>query len=562
MLGADAFAGAALQAILCLGAFPGVDVVIVISGVPVVEDPLGIQQGEEAGDVDTLGADLSAVPAAGAGNGAQVPEDLTDFCHRFRFLFIQGLEVGHIAQVVFHHCHIAHTGQGHNHALLGCGETDGIAGVGAALQIVKHLLSRLGQLNQAAALDGFHNNGALAVLAADFQALPGLHRRIVEVHIVQLDLHHLDLGIFGEDLVQNWGFIVEGDAKVLDFTFCEQFQRSLVTTQGFVPPEAVGILGMHQVEVKILHTAGFQLLLEQGTDILVFLDEVAGEFIDQDVLVPGIAGGQAFFQRKFALAAQIAVGGIKIVEACRQEGIHHFVGFFNVHLAVYHRQTHTAEAEVLFNFGKISCHKGYLLQFSFIITCGSYYRSSTFLLQISSKQNSFSIDIYNLPRYTYIVQKRTICERLVAMRFASGINYFDTAASAQKYYTKLLDSLCKEWNLTHNELDILLFLHNNPEYDRATDIVSHRGIAKSHVSLGVTNLVEKAFLMRRFDESDRRTAHLTLTEQGKLIASQGREVQQQYFAAMYQGISPEELEIWKKIVLKVQNNVRNFEEIL
>ena len=55
---------------------------------------------------------------------------------------------------------------------------------------------------------------------------------------------------------------------------------------------------------------------------------------------------------------------------------------------------------------------------------------------------------------------------------------------------------------------------------------------------------------------------VALTEQGSAIAAQGRELQQQYFAAMYQGISQEELQIWKKIVLKVQNNIRNFDNIL
>ena len=148
------------------------------------------------------------------------------------------------------------------------------------------------------------------------------------------------------------------------------------------------------------------------------------------------------------------------------------------------------------------------------------------------------------------------------MRFASGINYFDTAASAQKYYTKLMDPLCKTWELTHNELDILLFLHNNPEFDRAADIVSHRGIAKSHVSLSVTNLEKRELLARRYDENDRRAAHLTLTEQGSAIAAQGQELQQQYFAAMLQGIPQEELQIWKKIVMKVQDNIRNFDTIL
>ena len=148
------------------------------------------------------------------------------------------------------------------------------------------------------------------------------------------------------------------------------------------------------------------------------------------------------------------------------------------------------------------------------------------------------------------------------MHFTSGVYYFDTSAAAQKYYTKLLDPVCKEWNLTRNELDVVLFLHNNPEFDRAADIVSRRGISKSHVSLSVSGLEEKGLLIRRFDENDRRTAHLELTRDGIRIADQGRELQNQYFAAMYRGISREELQIMKNIVLKVQENIQNFDNLL
>ena len=148
------------------------------------------------------------------------------------------------------------------------------------------------------------------------------------------------------------------------------------------------------------------------------------------------------------------------------------------------------------------------------------------------------------------------------MHFSSGIHYFDTTAAAQKYYAKLLTPLCEELDLTRNELDVILFLYNNPEFDRATDIVSRRGISKSHVSLSVSTLEEKGLLIRRFDENDRRAAHLELTQDGIAIAARGRELQIQYFAAMYQGISQEELQIWKNIVLKVQENIKNFDQLL
>lgn len=53
------------------------------------------------------------------------------------------------------------------------------------------------------------------------------------------------------------------------------------------------------------------------------------------------------------------------------------------------------------------------------------------------------------------------------MQFA----FFETALRAQKSYSRLMEPVCKKWNLTHNELDVLLFLANNPEQNRAADIV-------------------------------------------------------------------------------------------
>ena len=79
-------------------------------------------------------------------------------------------------------------------------------------------------------------------------------------------------------------------------------------------------------------------------------------------------------------------------------------------------------------------------------------------------------------------------------------NYFDTMARAQKGYARLLEPICKKWELTRNELDVMLFLANNPDYDRAVDIVNHRGLAKSHVSMSVTSL-ENRGLSFTWDEA-------------------------------------------------------------
>lgn len=138
-----------------------------------------------------------------------------------------------------------------------------------------------------------------------------------------------------------------------------------------------------------------------------------------------------------------------------------------------------------------------------------------------------------------------------------SIQYFDTIAKAQKSYARCMEPVCREHGLTRCELDILLFLFNNPGFRRAADIVEHRGIAKSHVSLGVNSLESRGLLCRSAMPSDRRTVQLTLTESGKAVAASARDVQKAYFSRIYTGVSEEEFAIWQAITEKVCKNIEN-----
>ena len=55
----------------------------------------------------------------------------------------------------------------------------------------------------------------------------------------------------------------------------------------------------------------------------------------------------------------------------------------------------------------------------------------------------------------------------------------------QKVYRRFLEPVGEKYDLNRAELDVLLFLANNPSYDTATDIVEYRGLVKSHVSAAV-----------------------------------------------------------------------------
>ena len=134
---------------------------------------------------------------------------------------------------------------------------------------------------------------------------------------------------------------------------------------------------------------------------------------------------------------------------------------------------------------------------------------------------------------------------------------FDIFSQSQKAYSKQLEPVCKKWDLTRSEVDVLLFLYNNPQYDRATDIVTHRGMAKSHVSMSVASLAERGLLERLESPEDRRAVRLQLSGEGKVVAANARQAQIRFFDMLYEGISEEELAVWEKITQKVCQNIEN-----
>jgi hypothetical protein len=66
-----------------------------------------------------------------------------------------------------------------------------------------------------------------------------------------------------------------------------------------------------------------------------------------------VTARQTFAQSDLALSGKITVRGIEIIEACVDKGIDHLREFGVVNVAVFKkRQSHTAEAKILFDFGK------------------------------------------------------------------------------------------------------------------------------------------------------------------------------------------------------------------
>lgn len=139
-------------------------------------------------------------------------------------------------------------------------------------------------------------------------------------------------------------------------------------------------------------------------------------------------------------------------------------------------------------------------------------------------------------------------------------DFWDDLLCVRKRYAAALEPVCREYAMTQNAMDVLLFLFNNPEYDRAVDIVERRNIAKSHVSAAVQELAERGLLQRGYEPGDRRTVHLKITADGREIAWKGKAVQNTFFEKAFAGISEEECEQMKGLVTRISKNISNLEE--
>ena len=132
----------------------------------------------------------------------------------------------------------------------------------------------------------------------------------------------------------------------------------------------------------------------------------------------------------------------------------------------------------------------------------------------------------------------------------------DHYASGEYLYDQLVAPVCQQYQLTHMEFVVLMFLANNPGYDTAAQIVRFRRVTKSHVSLAVRSLLERGFLNAEDGKDDRRTIHLTLTMDTDPIVEAGRKVQDQFYETLFEGFSSEEKEQMSQFMRRIDKNIK------
>ena len=132
----------------------------------------------------------------------------------------------------------------------------------------------------------------------------------------------------------------------------------------------------------------------------------------------------------------------------------------------------------------------------------------------------------------------------IYLSFRQGLNLYDKVSLPVR----------EKCDLTFMEFIVIMFLANNREYKKASDIVEVLGIAKSHVSMTILSLEERGLLERTMDPCDKRSSILKL-KNTEAIVEEGRKAQNRFMEILLDGLDKKEVMDTKKSFEKIEENI-------
>ena len=134
---------------------------------------------------------------------------------------------------------------------------------------------------------------------------------------------------------------------------------------------------------------------------------------------------------------------------------------------------------------------------------------------------------------------------------------WDGLSLFKKIYDQSLEPVCKKYQLTRMELDILLFLANNPGYDTAKDIIERRRLTKSHVSMSLKDLERRDLVQKEYYPGNQKTAHLKLSSASIQMVAEGQQAQKKFFQTVFRDFNPEDVSRMEEYFERMRKNMQN-----
>ena len=129
------------------------------------------------------------------------------------------------------------------------------------------------------------------------------------------------------------------------------------------------------------------------------------------------------------------------------------------------------------------------------------------------------------------------------------------AQNLKKYLESSFYDIRKKYNLTMNEILLLIYLLKNKNQNTARDVVDKINITKSHVSKSVESLVSKGIITRYQDKEDKKIIHLEILNKDSDIIKDIEQNNIEINIKILEGIPEEDIEVFKKCLKLIIENI-------
>ena len=123
------------------------------------------------------------------------------------------------------------------------------------------------------------------------------------------------------------------------------------------------------------------------------------------------------------------------------------------------------------------------------------------------------------------------------------------------HYKKAFNLSNNVFDLSPNELGLMMIMYQYPEINTANQIVKELGTTKGLASRNVDSLVQKGLIKTAKDEKDKRVIRLSLCDKAKDICHLARLQQQAFYSKAMEGIDKADARLALSVVEKMVDNI-------
>lgn len=137
--------------------------------------------------------------------------------------------------------------------------------------------------------------------------------------------------------------------------------------------------------------------------------------------------------------------------------------------------------------------------------------------------------------------------------------FIKQSSNIRKAYAKLCFPSLAHFKFSPSEIDILIFLSNNPSINTSKQLVMYLDISKSLVCRSIDTLVERGLLVGEIDSTDRRIQRLSLSQKSQEVIQILKECQTSFSALITGDITPEDLLKTQEVLEHIAKNIEHIQ---